>query len=302
MNWNDFLRRNNRSWINCTLHGCMSWNKHYLILLKNNAVTLHMSIWVEIIQYKCLLLSWYIIPYVGAWIETGIGKWTGLTLVITPYEGVWVEIKRFIFHRLKTRITPYVGIYVGIWVETVKCFGKFRPYELLHPTWVYELKRKSPFVAAYLFYCTLRGCMSWNRWIISLSGFFLIASYAGVWIKTKHNLNICASPLLHPMWVYELKPAYTEKHSNYKADCTLRGCMSWNCDYWTDYPWCTLHPTWVYELKRGSRCSTSSLIAPYVGVWVEISVVIEYKQSSAYYALRGCVSWNVRLYQWKPYI
>ena len=155
----------------------------------------------------------------------------------------------------------------------------------------------------YFCHCTLLGCMSWNCKVLwKVQTVWVIASYVGVWIKTKHNLNICASPLLHPMWVYELKPAYTEKHSNYKADCTLRGCMSWNCDYWTDYPWCTLHPTWVYELKRGSRCSTSSLIAPYVGVWVEISVVIEYKQSSAYYALRGCVSWNVRLYQWKPYI
>ena len=92
----------------------------------------------------------------------------------------------------------------------------------------------------------------------------------GVWIET---LFICTSrPRAgsHPTWVCGLKLKNVE-YGKEKA-------MS--------------HPTWVCGLKQwwGEHVYRQP-VTPYVGVWIETSIIIFFKVRKSH-TLRGCVDWN----------
>ena len=143
-----------------------------------------------------------------------------------------------------------------------------------HPSWVCGLKQTGRSLGRGLCSHTLRGCVDWNsesvsRWSASRS----------------HTLRGCVdwnSSLLfdlieartsHPSWVCGLK----------LLPCRWLGVRalshpSWVCGL---KPWCvdgcdepgTSHPSWVcgLKLKRHLGNLASSIVTPFVGVWIETS-------------------------------
>mgnify|MGYP006981461662 CR=1 FL=1 len=91
--------------------------------------------------WKYLRPGQNVTPFVGVWIET-IWLMIALMLItVTPFVGVWIETP--IARKLMTQrlVTPFVGV----WIETH--FGKFYINSILGHT--------------------LRGCVDWNRGIIT---------------------------------------------------------------------------------------------------------------------------------------
>ena len=80
----------------------------------------------------------------------------------------------------------------------------------------------------------------------------LVAPYVGAWIETWCYLVLHSFVLSHPTWVRGLKRQSWCYSSNLKLS----------------------HPTWVRGLKPFSeRSNYSPLVAPYVGAWIETTII-----------------------------
>ena len=169
-------------------------------------------------------------------------------LIVAPYVGAWIETQESSARWWKTVVAPYVGA----WIET-PLFTPINPPLESHPMWV-------------------RGLKQWHKYHIRQ--FFLS----------------------HPMWVRGLKRSVLRC---LLAACgrTLCGCVDWNIiDLATGHSRTTSHPMWVRGLKQNRERSPGtyyrrtlcgcvdwnnqntpggggSLVAPYVGAWIETPVV-----------------------------
>ena len=76
---------------------------------------------------------------------------------------------------------------------------------------------------------------------------------------------------------------------------TLRGCVDWNMRLMAENVMpLKSHPTWVCGLKPWEDGEwENDEVTPYVGVWIETTVVSGASALEYSHTLRGCVDWNI---------
>ena len=91
----------------------------------------------------------------------------------------------------------------------------------------------------------------------------------GAWIETKGKSRVSPKRSSHPTWVRGLK------HDNTELDAAQF----------------VSHPTWVRGLKLCSVSGTAkkSVVAPYVGAWIETQYAQMANNPNQGRTLRGCV-------------
>ena len=121
------------------------------------------------------------------------------------------------------RVTPCVGV----WIETT-IGTSFHNSPRSHPAWVCGLKHNREQIIPLNRRHTLRGCVDWNKRLLSRRNFRILSHPAWVCgLKRKTS----RSPILlygsHPAWVCGLK-LKTYCTIFYYLSHTLRGCVDWN--------------------------------------------------------------------------
>ena len=156
-----------------------------------------------------------------------------------------------------------VAPYVGAWIET-----EYNTDNIINIS-------VAPYVGA---------------WIETASRVFkiarrFVAPYVGAWIETTNIHDIAGGDLSHPTWVRGLKPntlyiriLFAESHPTW-----VRGLKPNLGAHRVGPEWS--HPTWVRGLKLYLYLSSlfSSVVAPYVGAWIETL-------SITWYAVRHTVA------------
>ena len=166
--------------------------------------------------------------------------------------GVWIETASFLASLFLIIVTPCVGVWIETWRNVLSCAP-----ERCH---------------------TLRGCVDWNIYSISVP---------------------LGLPMSHPAWVCglkrQLKQLFVSQH--FVTPCvgvwietltderiiaawrhTLRGCVDWNFmpDYLNDLKFNQVTPcvgVWI-ETENQQKPYTTLWVTPCVGVWIETENIL----------------------------
>ena len=138
--------------------------------------------------------------------------------------------------------------------------------------------------------------MDWNYGHLSISLYPYVTPYVGVWIETcvmegldkiktsGHTLRGCVD------WNF-----LNLRHFNLHKSHTLRGCVDWNSVKVISKRKIMSHTLrgcvdWNQSYTSCISCST--IVTPYVGVWIETMEASSYTKAIMCHTLRGCVDWN----------
>ena len=113
----------------------VSWNLFPAHTLRKSFVTLHVSVWVEIIWVFVNGCMGYVTLHVSVWVEIVVLQWYTFK---TPSRSTWAcELKSPV--NSITFISLLVTLHVSVWVEIWNIF-LFRVPFLSRSTWACELK------------------------------------------------------------------------------------------------------------------------------------------------------------------
>ena len=134
----------------------VSWNAFVMIWNLLLAVTLHVSVWVEIVLYivkrlttchaprervswntKLVYKIWehFVTLHVSVWVEIWTSSRPSKTYTVTLHVSVWVEILRSVGSRVARPVT----LHVSVWVEMDYAAMRLERAES-RSTWACELK------------------------------------------------------------------------------------------------------------------------------------------------------------------
>ena len=186
-------------------------------------VTLHVSVWVEMVKISMSLMSVSVTLHVSVWVEMSISTPTLTILIVTLHVSVWVEIT----YITKIDEVTHVTLHVSVWVEILKVSAS----DLVNTsrsTWACELKS---LIGAEIIHCTghaPRERVSWNV------------------LLDECNLVKCRS---RSTWACELKSSWWKSAKP---------------------PSVTLHVSVWVEMVRSTKPKISTVVTLHVSVWVEI--------------------------------
>ena len=170
--------------------------------------------------YVCVACERAVTPCVGVWIETIFVPQIDATNCCHTLRGCvdwnfWFEFEEIVYC-----VTPCVGV----WIETeYPCSNA--SYSVSHPAWVCGLKLH---ILLWSFRCVLvTPCV--GVWIETLNVhfrkiFIVVTPCVGVWIETYASLCAWSCAWSHPAWVCGLKHRIASKRGG-RFRHTLRGCI-----------------------------------------------------------------------------
>ena len=212
-------------------------------------VTLHVSVWVEIVF--CQLKPWItaVTLHVSVWVEIYIVKGNGKPLNVTLHVSVWVEI-------LRRREAKKNGKSRSTWACELKCayalrsvlFGCHAPRERV--SWnIYSKGERKPFNSH-----APRERVSWNWKYHTYSFFAPVTLHVSVWVEIYNASSPLPLAASRSTWACELK------------FCGII-ILCWNRPS---------RSTWACELKfcEISRLRQVVAVTLNVSVWVEIRVAV----------------------------
>ena len=141
---------------------------------------------------------------------------------------------------------------------------------------------------------TLRGCVDWNCYVVTLDSNFNVTPFVGVWIETwagsTNRLRHCSHTLRGCVDWNKLSSISSCSVSSH----TLRGCVDWNKYRVKE------RRTIVCHTLRGcvdwnnfvSVFHIFLCVTPFVGVWIETIPNPSNLIAVEGHTLRGCVDWN----------
>ena len=196
--------------------------------------------------YVCVACERAVTPCVGVWIETIFVPQIDATNCCHTLRGCvdwnfWFEFEEIVYC-----VTPCVGV----WIETeYPCSNA--SYSVSHPAWVCGLKLH---ILLWSFRCVLvTPCV--GVWIETLNVhfrkiFIVVTPCVGVWIETYASLCAWSCAWSHPAWVCGLKRCHVS------VWLLLRGSHpAWVCGLKPRKPHNSStssksHPAWVCGLKH----------------------------------------------------
>ena len=141
----------------------VSWNYPSKIYRRKGDVTLHVSVWVEIVT------------------ERTTAEYTAVTLHVS----VWVEMVMTHLHMLK----PWVTLHVSVWVEIPETIDE-QVMNLSRSTWACELKFKRIVATLQLFSHAPRERVSWNIRIKLFKILKIVTLHVSVWVEMNQKKKI----------------------------------------------------------------------------------------------------------------
>ena len=118
---------------------------------------------------------------------------------------------------------------------------------------------------------SLHGSVDWNIVLLLCIYFYRVAPFMGAWIEIAACLDASALSASLPSWERGLK---CEKKITYerKQGRSLHGSVDWNMYRWTT--------------------NLSSSVAPFMGAWIEMSILRFFGDRIKCRSLHGSVDWN----------
>ena len=113
----------------------VSWNRKMHIKNKNATVTLHVSVWVEIIWSYSNDGRCKVTLHVSVWVEIKINLLVVCNVIVTLHVSVWVEI----YYSQTSCLAHLVTLHVSVWVE-IKIKAYKKEIDGSRSTWACELK------------------------------------------------------------------------------------------------------------------------------------------------------------------
>ena len=164
---------------------------------------------------------------------------------------------------------------MGVWIETKKWYQRAIGFQSHTLRGCVDWNTASINEWFILVSHTLRGCVDWNSTSSASLRSSAVTPFVGVWIETGIKKPARLGRMSHPSWVCGLK-LYHQRRNN---------------------PSSRSHPSWVCGLKHNNMGNVCHLltVTPFVGVWIETSMIDINPQVNSSHTLRGCVDWNLRL-------